>query len=73
MGRRRIYADTMKHKVMVRLPDDSIEILTQVAAREEMELGALIRKLLHRWMEAEGLRPVQQISPKLPKKATRAA
>ena len=65
IGRKRLFSKDMQKRIMVRLPDDTVEILTRIAAHEEVDVGTLVRRLLHRQMETLGWReaPPDPIKP----------
>jgi len=56
MGRKRLFSDNMQQRIMVRLPDDTVETLRAFAAKDECDIGTLVRRLIHRQMETQGWR-----------------
>jgi len=50
----------MQERVMVRLPDETIAILREMAAHQESDIGTVIRRLVHEQLEGMGLRSGHQ-------------
>lgn len=73
MGRKKLFGDNMRERVMVRLPDDTLEVVRSLAAQDECDLGTMIRRLLHKQLDTMGLRALPPAVPQPQRKGRRAA